>query len=99
MPVKVLIKRRFKEKYFKEIDAMIKKHRYGAMDQKGYISSETLWDNEDPFVVVVASNWRTLEHWKAWKTSDQRRSEDERIKEFLDGETVYEIYEMGLYPH
>ena len=69
MAVKVLIKRRFKEKFFKEIDDMIKKHRYGAMNQEGYISSETLWDAKDPFTVVVASNWRSLREWNIWKNS------------------------------
>ena len=99
MAVKILIKRRFQEKYFKEIDEMIKKHRHGAMNQVGYISSETLWDAKDPYRVVVASNWRTLKDWNIWKNSDERRHVDEKIKGFLDGETEYEAYEMGLYPH
>ena len=99
MPVKVLIKRRFKEKYFNEISAMIKEHRYGAMDQAGYISSETLWDALDPFRVVVASNWRTMQDWDAWKNSTSRRSADAKIRLYLDGETQYEIFEMGFYPH
>ena len=99
MAVKILIKRRFKEKYFKEIDEMIKKHRYSAMNQAGYISSETLWDAKDPYRVVVASNWRTLRDWNVWKNSGERRSMDENIKKFLDGETEYDAYEMGIYPH
>ena len=99
MAVKVLIKRRFKEKYFNEINEMIKKLRYGAMDQEGYISSETLWDIKDPYRVVVASNWRSSKEWNIWKNSDLRRLEGDNIEKFLDGETEYEIYEMGLYPH
>jgi len=99
MTVKVLIKRRFKEKFFNEISAMIKEHRYGAMDQPGYISSETLWDAKDPFRVVVASNWRTSKDWNVWKNSEGRRAVDAKITQFLDGETEYEIFEMGLYPH
>jgi len=99
MAVKVLIKRRFKEKFFKEINVMIKEHRYGAMDQEGYISSETLWDAKDPYRVVVASNWRSMKEWNIWKNSEGRRAVDEKINEYLDGETEYEIYEMGVYPH
>ena len=99
MAVKVLIKRRFKEKFFKEINVMIKEHRYGAMDQEGYISSETLWDAKDPYRVVVASNWRSMKEWNVWKNSEGRRAVDEKINEYLDGETEYEIYEMGAYPH
>jgi heme-degrading monooxygenase HmoA len=99
MAVKVLIKRRFKEKHFNEINDTIKKLRYGAIDQDGYISSETLWDTKDPYRVVVASNWRTAKQWNVWKNSEERVKEDEKIKDFQDGETEYEIYEMGVYPH
>ena len=99
MAVKVLIKRRFKEKFFKEIEEMIKQHRYGAMNQPGYISSETLWDAKDPFRVVVASNWRTMKEWNVWKNSAERVEIAKNIAEYLDGDTEYEIYEMGLYPH
>lgn len=99
MAVKVLIKRRFKEKYFNEINEMIKRLRYGALGQDGYISSETLWDSKDPYRVVVASNWRSMKQWNVWKNSDERRKDDEKLQEFIDGETEYEIYEMGAYPH
>lgn len=99
MAIKVLIKRRFKEGYFNEINNVIKEVRFGAMDQKGYISSETLWDHEDPFRVVVASNWRSIEHWNNWKNSDLRISNEQKFDEFLDGETEYEIFDLGIYPH
>ena len=54
MPIKVLIKRQFKVGLFKEIKNLIKDSRYEVMDQEGYVSSETLWDHENPFRVVVA---------------------------------------------
>lgn len=99
MTVKVLIKRRFKEKYFNEISAMLKELRYGALGQVGYISAETLWDAKDPFRVVVAATWRTMKDWNVWKNSEQRREVDTKINEYLDGETEYEIFELGAYPH
>ena len=99
MAVKVLIKRRFKEKHFKEIVESIKEHRYGAMNQVGYLSSETLWDTSDPYRVVVASNWQTLKQWNVWKNSKERIAADKKISQYLDGETEYETYEMGVYPH
>ena len=99
MAIKVLIKRRFKEGYFNEINNVIKEVRYGAMGQEGYISSETLWDHEDPFRVVVASNWRSLENWNNWKNSDLRKSNEKKFNEFLDGETEFEIFDLGIYPH
>ena len=99
MPVKVLIKRRFKEGYVKEITNFLKEIRYDAMDQEGYISSETLWDHENPLRVVVASTWRSIEDWNNWVNSDLRKSIEVKFNELLDGETEYEIFDVGFYPH
>jgi heme-degrading monooxygenase HmoA len=96
---KVLIKRHFKEGYFKEIKHLLKEARYDAMDQEGYISSETLWDHENPFRVVVASNWRTIKDWNNWENSDLRKSIQQKFNELLDGEAEYEIFEMGFSAH
>jgi len=98
MPVKVLIKRRFKEGYVNEINKIIKEIRFAAIDQEGYITSETMWDREDPLRVVIVSNWRRIEYWNKWKNSDLRRSIDQKFKEFLSGETEYEIFSLGVNP-
>jgi heme-degrading monooxygenase HmoA len=99
MAVKILIKRRFKEGHFNEINRMLKKVRYGAMDEDGYLSSETLWDHEDPFRVVVASNWRSLDDWKRWLNSPRRKADLDEFEKYLDGSTQYEVFDLGLYPH
>lgn len=98
MPIKVLIKRRFKEGYANEINKVIKETRFAAMDQEGYITSETMWDYEDPFRVVIVSNWRRIAHWNKWKNSDLRKSIEQKLQEFLIGETEYEIFSLGVNP-
>jgi heme-degrading monooxygenase HmoA len=98
MPIKVLIKRRFKKGYVTEINKLIKEIRLRAMDQEGYITSETMWDHEDPFRVVIVSNWRRLEYWNRWKNSDLRKSIEQRFQKFLNGETEYEIFSLGVNP-
>ena len=99
MAIKVFIKRRFKEGHFDQIEKMIKQVRYGAMDQKGYISSETLWDHEDPFRVVIASTWQKKQDWDAWRESPVRRQREREFEACLDGETAYELFDLGIYPH
>ena len=99
MPIKVLIKRQFKEGHVNEIKTMLKEVRYDAMDQEGYISSETMWDYKNPFRVVVASNWRSIDNWNNWLESSLRKSIDQKFEKFLAGETEYEIFELGFYPH
>ena len=98
MPIKVLIKRRFKEGYADEINKVIKEIRFAAFDQEGYITAETMWDYEDPFRVVIVSNWRSMENWNKWKNSDLRKSIEQKLEEFLDGETEYEIFDLGVHP-
>ena len=99
MAVKVLIKRRFKEGHFKDIERMLKEFRYSAMDQKGYISSETMWDHEDPFRVVIASTWREKKYWATWKNSPVRKEREKEFESYLDGETEFELFDLGVYPH
>lgn len=99
MAIKVLIRRRFKEGYFDKMDEMIKQVRYGAMNQKGYLSSETLWDQEDPFRVVIVSTWRDKKSWATWKNSPERQAKEKEMAPWLDGQTEYEVYVLGMYPH
>ena len=99
MAIKVLIKRRFKEGHFNQIENMIKQVRYGAMDQKGYISSETMWDHEDPFRVVIASTWQSKQYWDAWRDSTERLKREKEFENYLDGETEFELFDLGMYPH
>ena len=99
MPIKVLIKRQFKEGHVNEIKKMLKEVRYDAMDHDGYISSETMWDYDNPLRVVVASNWRSIENWNHWLNSDLRKSIEKKFENSLAGKTEYEIFELGFYPH
>ena len=99
MAVKVLIKRQFKEGHLNEINKMLKKFRDGAMDQEGYMSSETLWDAKDPNRVVVASNWRSMEDWNKWKNSELRKANEGEFESFLAQPIAYEFYYMGIYPY
>jgi len=99
MAVKVLIKRKFKKADVIEISKAIREARLGAMEQEGYISSETMWDHDHPNKVVVASMWQTLENWNSWRNSPQRKAIEETYKGSLDGPTEYEFYVLGIYPH
>ena len=66
--------------------------------EEGYITSETMWDHEDPYRVVIASNWRSIENWNKWKNSDLRKSLEQKLEEVLIDETEYEIFDLGVNP-
>ena len=99
MAVKILIKRKFKKADVIEISKAIREARLGAMEQEGYISSETMWDHDHPNRVVVASMWQSLESWNNWRNSPQRKSLEKKYKGTLDGPMEYEFYVLGIYPH
>ena len=53
MAVKILIKRKFKDGNLKAAARLLINHRNAAMQQPGYISSETMQPLEDPNQITV----------------------------------------------
>ena len=96
MAVKILIKRKFKEGNLKPAARLLINHRNGAMQQPGYISSETMQRLEDPNQVTVISMWQDIEAWEAWKNSETRKANESEFGDLLAGQTEYEHYSLGL---
>lgn len=96
MAVKVLIKRKVKNGKLKEASKLLIKARYAAMNQQGYISSETLTNCSDQNRVAVISMWQKLDDWNQWKNSTLRAENETAFETLLDEPTEYEAYELGL---
>ena len=96
MAVKILIKRRFKDGNLRAASRLLINHRNGAMEQPGYISSETMQRLEDPNQITVVSMWKDIEAWEAWKNSDTRLANENEARDLLVGQTEYEHYSLGL---
>ena len=96
MAVKVLIKRKIKDGKLNEASKLLIKARYKAMDQPGYISSETLSGCDDQNNVVVVSMWQKIENWNQWKKNEIRAENESKFEPLLDGPVVYETYNLGL---
>ena len=96
MAVKVLIKRKFKIEDLKKASQLLFKTRYGAMNQTGYISSETLSNLDDPSKVVVVAMWQSSEDWKNWKNSAERAELEAEMSTLQDGPTEFETYALGM---
>ena len=91
MAIKVFIKRKIKDGKSQEASRLIGKTRYGAMGQKGYISSETFTDHSDPNRILVTSMWNELNNWNDWKISEQRKETEAEFEKIVEGPTEYEI--------
>ena len=72
MSAKIIIERKFKETPTPENFRVINDLRRKAMRQKGYISGETLADFDNNHVVVL-STWSSLDPWKWWVNSEERK--------------------------
>ena len=96
MAVKILIKRKFKDGNMQAASRFLINTRTGAMKQPGYISSENLRSLDDKDQVVVVSMWETIEAWKAWKNSEERKAYVDEFRDYYVGEAQYEHYALGL---
>ena len=95
MAVKILLERKFKkDPSLKEIKT-INELRIGAMQQKGYISGETLVDINDHRRIVVISVWADKAKWESWVNSDERRKFEANLGKNLKQSPIIRSFMLG----
>jgi quinol monooxygenase YgiN len=97
MNAKILIKRRFKKGKQKEITALLRELRSGALHQPGYISGETLTSSEDPQVLMVIGTWQDMESWYKWKQNSTRQTLEQMMETYQEESTEYQEYSLGAF--
>ena len=78
----------------KEARALLNTLRIGAMNQPGYISGETLFNQYDPKCIMVISIWQTVDDWEKWKESDERSAIEAQFEILLQEPAEYEAFEV-----
>ena len=61
MLIKVIIRRHFQDNKMKEARYLLKTLRMEAMNQAGYMSGETLYNQYDPKSIITMSIWQNAE--------------------------------------
>jgi len=97
MNAKILIKRRFKKGKQKEIIALLRELRGGALNQPGYISGETLSSSEDPQILMVIGTWQDMESWYNWKQNNTRQTLEKMLETYQEESTEYQEYTLGAF--
>ena len=92
MAVKIIIKRIVPLNKTEALKPLLQKLRNLAMQQPGYISGETFKRIDRPGESLVVSTWQSMEKWRAWVMSDERRGTQEKIDHLLGEKTDYEVY-------
>jgi len=95
MAVEVLIRRKIKEGNADQVSPLIVKLRSLATIQPGYISGETLNCIDPPGKneYLVISTWQSVEDWKKWFHSTDRKALDDQIEQLTRQKSEYAIYE------
>ena len=92
MAVKILIKRSIDKDLVQAVNPLIIKLHALAMSQPGYISSETLKCIDHPREYIVISTWRSIEDWRRWYESQERKTLQSTIDNITGEETQYTTY-------
>ena len=92
MAVKIIIKRIVPLNKTEALKPLLQKLRNLAMQQPGYISGETFKRIDRPGESLVVSTWQSMENWRAWVMSDERRGTQEKIDHLLGEKTDYVVY-------
>jgi heme-degrading monooxygenase HmoA len=95
MAIKVVITRKVTGGKEEDLLPFLRELRSKAMEQKGYISGETLKGINDPDEFMVISTWRSLEDWNAWTSNPGRMEIQEKIDAILEQKTVAKAYYYG----
>lgn len=96
MVAKILISRRFIKGKKKEIFALLKSFRSEALNQPGYISGETLTEDNDAQHMLVIGTWENIESWHSWKNNNKRKEFEAMLEIYQEGPTEYKEYILGV---
>ena len=97
MNAKILIKRKFKKGKQKEILALLRELRSGALHQPGYISGETLTSTKNPRTMMVIGTWHDMESWYDWKRNITRQTLEQMLETYQEGSTEYQEFKLGAF--
>lgn len=97
MQAKIIIKRKFIKGKQREIIALLRELRSGALQQPGYISGETLSSAEEPQTLVVIGTWQDMESWIAWKENDTRKTLERMLETYQETSSEYLELTLGAF--
>lgn len=93
MAIEVIIKRKLVINKPQDLIPLLSDLRSLAMEQSGYLSSETLRSIENPDEYMVVSKWETVDDWERWYKSKERREIQGQVDSIIGEKTFYEIFE------
>ena len=62
------------------------------MNQKGYITGQTLINHDNPQEILVIAMWQDMENWLNWRENQERKANETTLERWLEEPTTYETY-------
>lgn len=92
MAIRVLIEREIEAGQEGKLHHVMMQLRAKAMQNKGYISGETLRALNNPNKYLAISNWNSVEDWRSWENSPDRKKIQEEMKPIVLGKESVTVY-------
>lgn len=92
MAIRVLIEREIEPGQEVKLQHVMMQLRSKAMQVKGYISGETLRALDNPNRYLAISNWNSVEEWRAWENSPDRKKINQELSQVLRGKETCTVF-------
>ena len=96
MAIRILIRRTVPADKARQMVPLFKQMRQLALQQKGYISGETMRNYNDHEEFLVISSWQSVADWENWLKSGDRQEVQQKIDDLLGGKTTYDVFHYGF---
>jgi quinol monooxygenase YgiN len=90
--VKVIVQRRVNK--LEDVWSLLRQLRIEAIHHPGYISGETLQQQDDPSTIITISSWSGKDSWDSWEKSAKRAEMYKKIQPFLKDKPAVTVYEV-----
>jgi len=77
-----------------ELAPLLKKLHTLSKKQPGYIATWTLRNADDPSEYLVSSRWETVDDWKRWLQSKERRDLQGEVDSMIGEKTFFGVWEL-----
>ncbi len=92
--VVILLERSFSERHVGKIGQLLGELRTLAMQQPGYITSQSLLDGDygERFLLTSTwETWRSVEHWQAWYNHPDRQELENQVGDLQERPTCIQV--------
>ena len=96
MAVIVIIRRSFQmdNEIEEKLAPLLEKLHSLAKEQPGYKATWTLRNIDNPNEYMITSRWETVDGWKRWLQSKERRELQGKVDSMIGEKTFYGVWEL-----